>query len=83
MVSYVRAYQAEGDRLRQPTTEMVRGLLTYLHTRPITFSTERVEVKAQSTKKKNNQKAYTFRQKDRRFFILPDLLAPRVQSTSA
>ena len=77
MVSYVRAHQAEGDRLRQPTTEMVRGLLTYLHTRPITFSTERVEVKTPSTKKKNNQKSYTFRQKDRRFFILPDLLAPR------
>jgi hypothetical protein len=77
MVTYVRAYQAEGDRLRQPTTEMVRGLLTYLHTRPITFSTERVEVKTPTTKKKDNRKAYTFRQKDRRFFILPDLLAPR------
>ena len=37
MVGYVRAYQAEGDRLRGPTTEMVRSLLTYLHTRPITL----------------------------------------------
>lgn len=77
LVSYVRAYQAEGDRLRQPTTEMVRGLLTYLHTRPITFSMERVEVKAPSTKKKDNQKHYGVRQKDRRFLILPDLLVPR------
>lgn len=75
MVSYLRAYQAEGDRLREPTTEMVRGLLTYLHTRPLTFSTERVEVK--NPKKNSKDKIYTFRQKDRRFFILPDLLAPR------
>lgn len=77
MVGYVRAYQAEGDRLRQPTTEMVRGLLTYLHTRPVTFSTERVEVKKPTTKKKDDQKTYSFRDKNRRFVILPDLLAPR------
>ena len=78
MVEYVRAYQAEGDRLRTPTTELVRGLLTYLHTRPITTSSERVEVKAPSTKKDNKgTKTYSFRTKDRRFLILPDLLAPR------
>jgi hypothetical protein len=75
MINYVRAYQAEGDRLRGPTTEMVRSLLTYLHTRPLTTSSERVEVKNPSTRSK--QKTYTFREKERRFFILPDLLAPR------
>jgi len=75
MVDYIRAYQAEGDRLRGPTTEMVRSLLTYLHTRPLTTSSERVEVKNPSTKSK--QKTYTFREKERRFLILPDLLAPR------
>src|SRR5829696_3790081 len=73
MVDYVRAYQAEGDRLRAPTTEMVRSLLTYLHTRPITTSTDKIEVK--NPNKKSKQKTYTFRQKERRFFILPDLLA--------
>ena len=78
MVEYVRAYQAEGDRLRAPATEMVRGLLTYLHTRPITTSFERVEVKAPTTKKDNKEaKRYSSRTKDRRFLILPDLLAPR------
>lgn len=78
MVNYIRAYQAEGDRLRAPATEMVRALLTYLHTRPITTSSERVEVKAPSTKKDNKgEKRYTYRTKDRRFLILPDLLAPR------
>jgi hypothetical protein len=75
MVPYVREYQAEGDRLRVPASEMVRGLLTYLHTRPITASGERVEVK--NPKKDSKTKAYSFRTKDRRFFIIPDLLAPR------
>ena len=75
MVGYVRAYQAEGDRLRGPTTEMVRSLLTYLHTRPITTSLERVEVK--NPKKDSKQKTYSFKEKERRFLILPDLLAPR------
>ena len=75
LVNYVRAYQAEGDRLRAPATEMVRGLLTYLHTRPITSSSERVEVK--NPDKKSKEKRYEFRQKERRFLILPDLLAPR------
>jgi hypothetical protein len=73
MVEYVRAYQAEGDRLRAPTTEMVRSVLTYLHTRPITTSTDRVEVK--NPNKKSKQKVYSFRNKERRFYILPDLLA--------
>jgi hypothetical protein len=75
MVEYVRAYQAEGDRLRAPTTEMVRSLLTYLHTRPMTSSSERVEV--QDPSKKSKEKKYTFREKERRFLILPDLLAAR------
>ena len=75
MIDYVRAYQGEGDRLRGPTTEMVRSLLTYLHTRPLITSTDRVEVKNPSNKSK--QKTYTFREKERRFYILPDLLAPK------
>lgn len=72
--SYLRAYQAEGDRLRQPATEMVRALLSYLHTRPITVTTERVRVKS-ADKKKNAPTAYTTVEHERRFFIVPDLLA--------
>lgn len=75
LVNYTRAYQAEGDRLRAPTTEMVKSLLNYLHTQPITSTSERVEVK--NPDKKSKDKKYTFRQKERRFFILPDLLAAR------
>jgi len=74
LASYLRAYQAEGDRLRQPAAEMVRALLSYLHTRPITVTTERVRVKSPD-KKKNAPTAYTTVEHERRFFIVPDLLA--------
>jgi len=74
MVDYVRSYQGEGDRLRAPTAEMVRSLLNYLHTRPITRSSERVEVK---NPKKPNEKSYSFKEKERLFFIIPDLLGAR------
>jgi hypothetical protein len=77
MITYVRAYQAEGDRLRQPTSEMVRGLLTYLHTRPITTTIERVEVKSPANQKDDKTKKYSSRQKERKFLIMPDLMAPR------
>jgi hypothetical protein len=72
--AYTRAYQAEGDRLRQPTAEMVRDVLSYLHTRPITSSLERVVVRPLTTPKKNAPKTYTTREHLRRFFIVPDLL---------
>jgi hypothetical protein len=75
-VNYVRAYQAEGDRLRGPTTELIKALLTYLHTRPITSSYERTEVKNPDKKSKAKTR-YEFRDRQRRFLILPDLMAPR------
>ena len=76
LVSYTRAYQAEGDRLRPNAAELIRSVLTYLHTRPITTSTERVLVKAPASgKKKNTARTYTMRDSVRRFFIVPDLLA--------
>jgi len=74
LVAYTRAYQAEADRLRQPTAEMVQSVLSYLHTRPITVASERVPVKSPSTKKKNEQSAYNIREHQRHFFIVPDLL---------
>ncbi|MGI9167948.1 MAG: tetratricopeptide repeat protein [Pyrinomonadaceae bacterium] len=76
MVSYTRAYQAEGDRLRKPAADLVIAVLNYLHTRPITVTAERVLVKAPAGKKKKNPvKTYTVRDHDRHFFIVPDLLA--------
>ena len=73
LVAYTRAHQAEGDRLRQPTSNLVRAVLSYLHTRPITATNERVV--SQAPGKKNTPRAYSLRQRDRRFLIVPDLLA--------
>ena len=72
--SYIRAYQVEGDRLRRPAGDMVRSVLSYLHTRPIISTTQRVRVKSPD-KKKNAPAAYETRVHPRRFFIVPDLLA--------
>lgn len=72
--AYLRAAHAESERLRQPAGEMVRAVLSYLHTRPIMVTNERVLVKSPDNKK-NAQRAYTFRPHDRRFFIVPDLMA--------
>src|SRR5258708_5188130 len=71
---YVRAVRAESDRLREPAAELVRSVLSYLHTRPILVTNERVRVKSPDNKK-NAQTAYTFREHERRFFIVPDLMA--------
>ena len=75
MVSYTRAYQAEGDRLRPPAAELIRSVLTYLHTRPIISSSERVVVNAPTRgNKKNAPKTYSIREHLRRFIVTPDLL---------
>jgi hypothetical protein len=75
--AYLKSYQAEGDQMRRPTAEMVRFALSYLHTRPTITTTERVEIKNPSTaqkKKKDGQKVYSVRERERRFYIVPDLL---------
>jgi tetratricopeptide (TPR) repeat protein len=74
MAGYIRAYHAEGDRMRKPAGDLVRAILSYLHTRPITVSTERVRVKSPD-KKKNVKTATSVVEHERRFFIVPDLLA--------
>ena len=75
LVSYMRAYQAEGDRMRQPAAEMVREVLSYLHTRPILVTSERVSVKSPDKKKKSGVVTYSTKEHERRFFIVPDLMA--------
>ena len=74
LASYLHAYQTEGDRLRQPAAEMVRSVLSYLHTRPMVLTTERVRVKSPE-KKKTSTVIYSTREHERRFFIVPDLMA--------
>jgi hypothetical protein len=74
MAAYMHAYQVEGDRLRQSAGEMVRALLSYLHTRPIVVRSERVRVKPPG-KQKSATTVYSTREHERRFFIVPDLMA--------
>jgi hypothetical protein len=71
---YTREYQGESDRLREPAAAMIRDVLSYLHTRPISYSLERVEVTPLTTQKKNAPKSYSTREHPRRFYIVPDLL---------
>jgi hypothetical protein len=72
--AYTREYQGESDRLREPTAEMIRDVLSYLHTRPISYSLERVQVRPLTTPKKNAPKSYSTREHPRRFYIVTDLL---------
>lgn len=77
MGEYLRIYKDQGERLRAPAAEMVRNVLSYLHTRPITIAVDRVPVNNPSTKNKKDAKpAYTVRERERRFFIVPELLSP-------
>lgn len=74
--AYLKMHQEEGDRLRRPTAEMVRFVLSYLHTRPQTTTVERVPVRSPASgQKKDAPPKYTVREHERRFFIVPDLLA--------
>jgi tetratricopeptide (TPR) repeat protein len=75
--SYLRAYQLEGDRLRRSTAAAVYGIVSYLHTRPITTTIERIPVRAPqgSKPKKDAPVRYETREHERRFVVVPDLLA--------
>jgi hypothetical protein len=71
---YYKEYQATGDALRPSTIRMVRSLLDYLHTRPQTTYLEQVKTEVQKSKKTKLAQTET-RERERRFFIVPDLLA--------
>ncbi|HEV7904489.1 MAG TPA: hypothetical protein VGO96_11665 [Pyrinomonadaceae bacterium] len=74
--AYLAAHQKEGDRLRPQASEMLRAVLTYLHTRPATFVLERVPVKNPAAKpKKDASPVFITRERERRFVLVPDLLA--------
>lgn len=75
---YIKDYQAAGDRMRKPAAQMVGELLEYLHTKPRLTYTEQIKTSLQSagSKKKTLEKIET-RERERRFFIVPELLAPK------
>jgi tetratricopeptide (TPR) repeat protein len=77
MPGYLRAYQAESDSLRRSTAAMIYNVVSYLNTRPIMTTVERIPVKppAGQKQKKDAPIVYTTREHERRFFVVPDLLA--------
>ena len=75
---YVKRYRTVADgRLRTTGREMVSELLGYLHTRPQTFYTEKLTTEAaKKGSKKTTIRQTETRERERRFFIVPEMLAP-------
>lgn len=75
---YVKDYRLESDLvLRTSAREMVKEMLDYLHTRPRLTFAERVLVETQKgTSKKETLTQTEIRESERRFFLVPERLAP-------
>lgn len=73
--AYLKKYQAVGDdqEFRRTSYLMARAMANYLHTRPQLTAVETVVVKTPDGK--NKQTNRVTREHDRRFFLMPDLLA--------
>jgi tetratricopeptide (TPR) repeat protein len=75
---YFKDYQTAGDRMRKSAGEMVGELLEYLHTKPQLSYAERIKTNLPSANnKKKPLEKVEIRQHERRFFIVPELLAPK------
>lgn len=76
--AYYKDYQTSGDQMRQSTAIMVSQVLDYLHTRPQLTYVERVKtnVTAAKNKKKTLEKT-EIREHERRFFVVPEMLAAK------
>ena len=75
---YVKAYQKAADaRLRTSSREMVNDLLNYLHTRPQLIFAEKIKTETRKSGTKSSTLRQTeTRERERRFFIVPEMLAP-------
>jgi hypothetical protein len=75
---YVKAYNLVADKALQASSRaMVADILGYLHTRPQTVFTERIKTQAQkANSKKTVLERVETRERDRRFMVVPEMLAP-------
>lgn len=75
---YIKEYQKASDaKLRNSAREMVSDLLGYLQTRPQLFYAEKVKTETQKGKSKTAKlRNVETRERERRFFIVPEMLAP-------
>lgn len=78
MSEYVKAYQKASDAaLRNSSREMVNDLLNYLHTRPQLYFAEKVKTETiKSGTKRTTLNQTETRERERKFFIVPEMLAP-------
>ncbi len=75
---YVKLYQKSGDELRPSTSLMIGQLLDYMHTRPQVIYIEKVKTQSQPAKKGRTKLESTeSRERERRFFIVPEMLAAK------
>ena len=74
---YVKDYQKAGDNLRSSAKEMVSDLLEYLHTRPQLTFIERIKTESKDAKGKKTLQKVETRERERRFFIVPEMLAAK------
>ena len=76
---YVKDYRTQADgMLRSSTRDMVSEILDYLHTRPQMVFAERVKVETRKGKSKGaTLTKIEIHEHDRRFFVVPENLAPR------
>jgi hypothetical protein len=73
---YQKRYQQASDaKLRTSAREMVGELLNYLNTKPQLFIVERITTETQRTKRTSLKNVET-RERERKFAIVPELLAP-------
>ena len=75
---YVKSYLAVADgRLRSSAREMVNELLTYLQTKPQLYFSEKIRTETQKSGSKGERLSnIVTRERERRFFIVPEMLAP-------
>ena len=75
---YIKTYQKTSDgRLRASAREMVGDLLNYLNTRPQLYFAEKIKTETRKGKSKSaTLRQVETRERERRFYIVPELLAP-------
>ncbi len=74
---YVKDYQSAALELRPTTIEMVGELLDYLHTKPQLTYIDRIKTQTKNAKGKKTLEKTEIRERTRRFFIVPEMLAPK------
>jgi len=74
---YFADYQAAGINLRPSAAQMVGELLDYLHTKPQLIFIDRIKTESKNAKGKKTLTKVETRERERQFYIVPEMLAPK------